>query len=87
MASSLLYRALKRALLLDVTHLFISETDIPFESGQFEFRLLTRDDIVRYAQDPTTDLDVRMASRLDFGLDYCFAAFDQSELVGIIQPE
>lgn len=81
MANSLLYRLLRRVLRLDVSHLLVSERDIPFEAGRFEFRRLTSDDIVRYAKDPTKDLDATMASRLDFGLDFCFGAFDQSELV------
>ena len=82
MASSFLYRLAKRVFLLDVTHLLVSKRGAPFESGQFEFRELTSNDIVRYAKNPALDMDARMADRLDFGLDYCFGAFDQSELAG-----
>lgn len=82
MATSLLYRVLRRALRLDVSHILVSMADIPFEAGRFEFRKLTSDDVVRFSEDPTKDLDANMASRLNFGLDYCFGAFDQSELAG-----
>ena len=82
MAPSLLYRAAKRALLLDVTHLLVSTKGIPFESGKFNFRALSSDEVIRYAENPALDLDAGMASRVDFGLDWCFGAFDQSELAG-----
>jgi len=82
MASSFFYRLLQRTLLFDVSHLLLASTDIPFDSGKFTFRMLTSDDIVRYGEDSATDLDARMASRVDSGIDYCFGAFDQSELAG-----
>jgi len=82
MASSILYRIAKRAFLLDVTQLLVTENRIPFDSGDFEFFRLSSDDIVRHAKDPVLDLDAGMATRLDCGLDYCFGVFDKSELAG-----
>ena len=82
MASSILYRVAKRAFLLDVTQLLVAENAIPFDSGDFDFRQLTSDNIARHARDSVLDLDTGMAKRLDFGLDYCFGVFEQSELVG-----
>ena len=82
MATSLLYRVAQRTLLLDVTHLLVSTKELPFAPGQFDFRELTSEDIIRLAENSSLELDASMASRLDFGLDHCFGAFDGEDLAG-----
>ena len=46
------------------------------------FRLLTRDEVTAFAQDRELELDASMALRLDSGIDFCFGALVDGELVG-----
>jgi GNAT superfamily N-acetyltransferase len=80
----LAYRAARRVCGLEIGHVLSLElADLPSTlspSVGFEYRGLTADDVRMLAADPANDLAASLATRLENGVNYCFAVFDGPRL-------
>lgn len=75
---SLVYRALRKVMTLDVTIVVWLDREhlvLPKVDPEFTFRFLTLSDVARLAANPANDLPAGLASRIRSGRDFCFAAF------------
>ena len=79
------YRAARRLIKLEIADILSLDLGSlrhrALEPSNLEFRFLKADEIRAAATDPAHDLDAAMARRLDFGCNFCFAAFDNGRLV------
>ena len=78
------YRLLQRVLVLDITHVMVMDLrDIAVsqEADQsLEYRFLSPEEVREFAKDPSNELDANLATRLELGYDFCFAAIADGRL-------
>lgn len=83
-AKGFVYRVARRLCRLRIVHVLsmeLAELTPPRSlPKEFEYRWLKADDIRAHAADPANDLDSSLAERLEKENNYCFAAFDGSQL-------
>jgi hypothetical protein len=83
----LLYRATRRAIMLDVTRLLVlraAEARPPVIDHRYEFRWLSPAEVSAHAVDPATGLSAQFATRMAAGLDLCFAALSGEHLAAYL---
>lgn len=84
-AHRLVYRLVQRVMVLDVTYLMVMDTQRVAKrdttDGSLTFRFLDRDEVQRFANEPSNEIDAGMAQRVKSGCDFCYAALRQNQLI------
>ncbi len=76
-AHRLAYGMAQRLMTLDVTDVYwidLASARMPIVESAFEFRLLTPDDVLRFAREPSNGVDPLLAQRAAGDRDLCLAA-------------
>ena len=79
-------RLLQRVILLDITHVMVADAEAAkAPHGQNlldECRLLSAEEVRRFAADASNDIDPDLAQRLELGYDFCVGGITDGRLAG-----